>query len=88
MSSAASVKITQYAPIFGALRQRVTPTVGAKKRIIGGTRGLDAIAHELRGVGQRFTGDGIRALGNGSGAIGGRLGAALARQRLEDEETY
>lgn len=44
-SSAASVKITQFAPIFGALRQRIEPPVGFPRRVVGGSEGLDRIAH-------------------------------------------
>lgn len=42
-SSAAAVKITQFAPIFGALRQRVEPPLGFQRRVLGGGRGLDRI---------------------------------------------
>lgn len=45
-SSAAAVKITQYAPIFGALRQRVEPPLGFQRRVLGGSRGLDRLVRE------------------------------------------
>ncbi|MCC6559636.1 MAG: hypothetical protein IT372_42510 [Polyangiaceae bacterium] len=45
-SSAAAVKITQYAPIFGALRQRVEPSIGFARNIVGGSRGLDRLVRD------------------------------------------
>lgn len=45
-SSAASVKITQFSPIFGALRQRIEPPVGFPLLVKGGIRGLDRIVRD------------------------------------------